>query len=268
MITKLTYGKSNEETSFLYDPLYTFKTTIAGQIFISMWSERMIAVCPEIKFIQTNTDGQTVLIPRDKLDAIRAVNEQLTKETTLTIEEVLYDKMIIRDVNNYISIKQGFDPNNPDENYLKLKGDYEVDKEYHKDPSMRIVPLAVKNYFVYGIPIKDTITNHNDIFDFCLRLKTNSKSNAVFTRLKNGEIISTKLPRTTRYYVSKSSNAGVLSKDFGNGKMTGVNVGYSILLFNKFEDKPIKDYKIDYNFYITEANKLKNAVDDGQLSLF
>lgn len=49
------YGKSNEETSFLYDPLYTLKTTIAGQIFICMWSERMIEACPEIKFIQTNT---------------------------------------------------------------------------------------------------------------------------------------------------------------------------------------------------------------------
>ena len=30
------YGKSGEETSFLYDPLYTYKTTIAGQLFICM----------------------------------------------------------------------------------------------------------------------------------------------------------------------------------------------------------------------------------------
>lgn len=30
------YGKSGEETSFLYDPLYTYKTTIAGQCFICM----------------------------------------------------------------------------------------------------------------------------------------------------------------------------------------------------------------------------------------
>lgn len=99
LILNGTYGKSNEETSFMYDPLYTFKTTIAGQIFICMWSERMIEACPNLIFIQTNTDGQTILIPRDKIDAIRAVNEQLTKETTLTIEEVFYDKMVVRDVN-------------------------------------------------------------------------------------------------------------------------------------------------------------------------
>lgn len=55
LILNGTYGKSNEETSFMYDPLYTFKTTIAGQIFICMWSERMIEACPEIQFLQTNT---------------------------------------------------------------------------------------------------------------------------------------------------------------------------------------------------------------------
>ena len=49
------YGKSNEEKSFLYDPLYTFKTTIAGQLFICMWSERMVEAIPELVFLQTNT---------------------------------------------------------------------------------------------------------------------------------------------------------------------------------------------------------------------
>ena len=30
----------------------------------------------------------------------------------------------------------------------------------------------------------------------------------------------------------------------------------------------MNEYKINYGFYIAEAYKLKNAVDDGQLSLF
>ena len=49
------YGKSKEEKSFLYDMLYTFKTTIAGQIFICMWSERMVEAVPELIFLQSNT---------------------------------------------------------------------------------------------------------------------------------------------------------------------------------------------------------------------
>ena len=105
LILNGTYGKSNEETSFMYDPMYTFKTTIAGQLFICMWSERMIEACPEIQFIQTNTDGQTIRIPKSKLEAIRKVNEQLTKETTLVIEEVFYDKMIIFYVTNSFPVE-------------------------------------------------------------------------------------------------------------------------------------------------------------------
>ena len=49
------YGKSGEESSPLYDPLYTMKTTIGGQMFISMWTEKLVEAIPEIKFIQHNT---------------------------------------------------------------------------------------------------------------------------------------------------------------------------------------------------------------------
>lgn len=49
------YGKSGEETSPLYDPLYTMKTTIGGQMFLSLWTEKLVKACPEIKFIQHNT---------------------------------------------------------------------------------------------------------------------------------------------------------------------------------------------------------------------
>lgn len=133
---------------------------------------------------------------------------------------------------------------------------------------MRIVPLAVKEYFINGVKIEDTIRNHKDIYDFCLRLKTNSKSEATFTHFENNRIVKETLPRTTRYYISRSGSAGALAKNFGDGKVTGVNVGHSATLFNKYEEKPIEDYQLDYSFYIAEAYKLKNAVDDGQLSLF
>ena len=131
-----------------------------------------------------------------------------------------------------------------------------------------IVPLAVKEYFVNGIKIEDTIRNHTDIFDFCLRLKTNSKSTGIFTHLVNSQVVTDKLNRTTRYYISKSGKAGSLAKKFDDGRIVGVNIGYSAILFNDYEEKSMEDYKIDYGFYIAEAYKLKNAVDDGQLSLF
>lgn len=90
--------KSNKETSFLYDTLYTYKTTIAGQLFISMWAERMVKEVPGLTFIQINTDGITIKVKREDLDKIKEVNKKLTEETTLEIEDAYYSKMIIRDV--------------------------------------------------------------------------------------------------------------------------------------------------------------------------
>ena len=49
------YGQSGEETSVLYDPLYTMKTTIGGQMFLSLWTEKLVKAIPEIRFIQHNT---------------------------------------------------------------------------------------------------------------------------------------------------------------------------------------------------------------------
>lgn len=267
LIVNGAYGKSNEEKSFLYDPLYTFKTTIAGQMFICMWSERMVKAVPELTFIQTNTDGQTIRIPRNKLSLIREVNEQLTKETGLVIEEAFYSKMFIRDVNNYGSV---YTDSTPEHEHIKLKGDFEIDKEYHKDPSMRIVPLAVKNYFVYGTPIEETIKKDRDIFNFCMRLKTNSKSTPIFRHLEdNGKITDKELDRTTRYLIGKGKNSGILLKKFEDGKITGVNVGYSAILFNKaYHLDNWDDYNLDYQFYITEANKLKNPLIFKELDLF
>lgn len=267
LILNGTYGKSNEESSFMFDRLYTFRTTIAGQLFICMWAERMYeAVNGNIKFLQTNTDGQTIMIKKEDLSKIRQVNEQLTKETTLEIEEAFYKKMIIRDVNSYISV---YEDHTSENEHLKLKGCFEIDKEFHKDPSMRIVPIALKEYFVNGIPIEETIRNHTDIYDFCLRLKTNSKSTPIYRYFENEEIKEMELSRTTRYYISNIGiHSGQLYKKFSEDRIVGVNVGYSATLFNKYIEKPMNEYNINYKFYIAEAMKIVNNIENRQLSLF
>ncbi len=97
------YGKSNSDDSFLYDPLYTMKTTIAGQLFVSMWIERLVLAIPSCIILQSNTDGVTVKLKRSDLETYRKIIVQLTNETGLTFEENEYNKMVIIDVNNYIA---------------------------------------------------------------------------------------------------------------------------------------------------------------------
>ena len=71
---------------------------------------------------------------------------------------------------------------------MKLKGCFEIDKEFHKDPSMKIVPIALYEYFINGISIEQTIKNHKNIYDFCLRLKINRNSSAYYYIIENGQL--------------------------------------------------------------------------------
>ena len=48
------YGKSGEESSFLYDPKYTMSTTINGQLLLSMLLEEILMKSKSI-LLQGNT---------------------------------------------------------------------------------------------------------------------------------------------------------------------------------------------------------------------
>lgn len=207
-------------------------------------------------------DGITIKLNKKDIDKINAVNLQLTKETKLVIEDAYYDKMIIRDVNNYIAVYKG---SNRDNEMIKLKGAYEDTPEFHKDHSMLIVPKAVKEYFVYGTPIEETIRNSKDIFDFCLRLKINNSSKAEYHTIKGSEINIENLSRTTRYYVS-NKGGGLVVYYNGSDKVNRRHIGYNTTLFNNYYES--EDYDINYSFYEMEARKLINAIEDYQLKLF
>ena len=53
-----------------------------------------------------------------------------------------------------------------------------------------------------------------------------------------------------------------------NNKVTGVNVGFVTTLFNNYIEKPMKEYNINYQFYIMECNKIIDLIESKQLSLF
>lgn len=187
---------------------------------------------------------------------------------------------------------------------------------------MRIVPYALHQYFIKNIPIKDTILNHQDIYNFCMRLKVNSGWSAEYHNIKpinpyinlsteekikfikkegwheyygnnwkkiNSEersevdletafLISCrkyliydknkiKLSKNTRYYISNSGGS-LYKHNINDDRIIGVNVGFITTIFNNFEEKPMKDYNINYEFYIKECRKIIDSIEDKQMSLF
>lgn len=199
-----TYGNSNNEYSPFYDPMYTMKITINGQLSLCMLVEQLIKV-PGLRMIQCNTDGITFHCPVEYVDHahnLRLWWEQLTK---LELEEVRYSRFFIRDVNSYIAeCAEGYyDESKPLSRY-KRKGAYEYKREWHKDHSALVVVKAVEAHLVRGEDIAAFIFSHTDPFDFMIRGKVN-RDCSLHMVYQNG--YQEQLANTIRYYVSNTGGA-------------------------------------------------------------
>ena len=133
---------------------------------------------------------------------------------------------------------------------------------------MKVVRIALEKYFFNGTPVEDTIRNHTNIYDFGMRLRTNRDSVAQYKYIDEEaqQIKVMDLSRTTRYYIS--NHGGSLRKKFNNGKISGVNIGFIVTIFNTYVEKSMGEYDINYDFYILEAKKIINQIESTQLSLF
>jgi len=132
---------------------------------------------------------------------------------------------------------------------------------------MRIVPIALDKYFFENIPIAETLRNHTNIYDFCLRLKVNSGWRALYKYINIDKLETKILSKNTRYYISNSGGS-LYKHNISDNRISGVNVGFIVTPFNKFIEKPMKDYNINYQFYIKECNKIIDNIENKQLSLF
>ena len=138
-------------------------------------------------------------------------HNKIRRFPNLELEDSHYNKLISRDVNNYIAVYTN--------GKVKYKGAFEIDKkmkdelQYHKDHSKRIVSLAVSLYFTDGIPVKNTILNHFNhgdyyngkvknygIFDYCLAKKTigglKGKPKMVIRGITSGKIFEKQFRRS------------------------------------------------------------------------
>ena len=268
-----TYGLTNDDYSFLRDRLVTLQICINGQLSILMLIE-MLSEIPEMKLIMANTDGIEVYIPREYEEMYYRICKEWEELTKLSLEYDDYKSMIISDVNNYISI------NTKDK--AKCKGKYEYQNiPLHKNKSYGIIAKAVHDYWVNGTFIEETIKNHDNIFDFCAGVKASwsekkGKSSYELFKVENREIKVQKLSKTVRYFIS--NKGGTLIKKYQDGSFEQVEAPvangkkihkeWKVTYFNKSYQLDMKDYDIDYSYYIHNARKWINDIEQiGQLKL-
>lgn len=183
------YGDSNNKYSPFYDPQYTMSITINGQLLLCLLAEQLLKI-PGLTMVQANTDGVTVKCPRGYVDQMKMICKWWEDFTCLELESVIYSRMFIRDVNNYIGEYE--------DGKLKRKGAYEYDLEWHQNHSQLVVPMAAEAALIRGVDIGEFIRNHNNIFDFMLRTKVGRSDHLIISDDAGNE---RELQRTTRYYI-------------------------------------------------------------------
>lgn len=187
------YGNSNSEYSPFYDPKFTMSITINGQLSLCMLIEQLMKL-EGLSFIQANTDGVTFKRKRIHEAAVAGVISWWQDLTKLELERCDYSKMVIRDVNNYVSVKL--------DGSLKQKGAYEwKELPNHKNQSALIIKMAAEAYIANGTDPEKFIRSHKDKFDFMLRTKVPRSSKLVMVD-ENG--VDHQTQNICRYYVSNN----------------------------------------------------------------
>jgi hypothetical protein len=259
------FGKTNESYNWQYDPLVTLKTTIGGQLAILMLIESLED--NGIQVLSANTDG---IVSKFKFPEQRDLYYSLCKEwedkTKYQLEFKYYKQLIQTSVNDYIAeeLQSG---ENFGKTKIKFKGDFEIDKELNKDPSMRIRAIALKEFFINNIPIEKTIKEHTNIYDFCKRFRNSKGWNTYTYYERDSKIIKEKLSKNIRYFISKKGNK-ITKENIEDGRKIDIEASNGVTIFNKYTKKDMKDYNIDYSYYISETRKIILSIDDGQLKLF
>lgn len=235
------YGDSNNAFSVFYDPLFTMSITLNGQLLLCKLAEELMKV-PGLQLIQCNTDGITVKLPRSEKSALDLVTFMWCDLTGLNLEEVVYSRMMIRDVNNYIGVYEN--------GTRKRKGAYEWDLEWHQNASALVVPKVAEKVLVDGAPIRATVEQWPDIMDFMLRVKAPRNC-----YLQWGD---DRVQNTSRYVIAKSGKP--LRKWMpplkGKQEWRGIAVesGWKVQVCNNIQDA--EGVEIDFDYYVREVEKL------------
>lgn len=247
------YGKSSDMQNWIYDRQLTMFTTITGELSLLMLIEAYELA--GIHVISANTDGVTIMLRKDQQDTMHSINTWWMELTSYELERTDYAKIIFSTVNDYLAIKTNGE--------IKKKGDFLTDFELHKNKSARIVPIALERWFVNDVPVGDTIHNHTNIYDFCLRQKA-SRDFHYEGITKDGKTIYNKL---IRYYVSKTGEKLLKVKnpecESNAADISQVEAGEWVMkVCNElYPDHPLDN--INHAYYIEKAERIIHKIQLG-----
>lgn len=249
-------GNLQNEHNFCYSPFTVMQIRMNGQLMLLMLAERLIEI--GCKILQANTDGLFVLRKLSDEDKFQQVCKEWEKQTKLILEEDRFEAFYQYAINDYLAIKEGYSKTK-DPKYLKKKGLFIDTVSLGKGMKPIIIPEAINKYLSDGTPIAETIRNCKDLNKFITYQKVNKKFKVEY----NNKFI----PRINRYYIA-TNGYNLFKVDPETNKYISLLSGVGVIIVNDFNN--IKEFpkNINYQYYISEANKIISSFKYKQLTLF
>lgn len=251
LVCNTTYGCLLNKYNDLYDPLMGRSVCISGQLYLLELAEHCYQEIEGLRIVQLNTDG--IMVECDKKDykKLNDICDEWQQRTGFELEEDTVIKIMQKDVNNYIEVQQGGKP--------KAKGGYLVKGvstkgAFNVNNNCVIVATALKEYFLNGTPVEETINNCDDIFQFQMIAKAGAKYKEAY-HLVNGAKVP--VQKVNRVYATSDERYGKLYKvkaeDSSEAKIDSLPEHCFIDNNNELSIE-----QIDRDFYIAMAKKRIN----------
>lgn len=251
LVVNTTYGALLNKYNDLFDPLMGRSVCITGQLFLLELAQHLYKDIPGLKIVQLNTDGIMVECDRADLDKLDEICDEWQARTGFELEEDSVVKIAQKDVNNYVEVQPG--------GKAKAKGGYLVKGistvgAFNINNSCCIVATALKEYFVNGTPVEETITNCDDIFQFQIVAKAGAKYREAY-HLVDG--VKEPVQKVNRVYATADERYGKLFKVKAEDDSTAkIEMLPEHCIIDNDNQLSISD--VDKSFYIEMAKKRVN----------
>ncbi|ECC0876448.1 hypothetical protein FM764_12425 [Listeria monocytogenes] len=251
-ICNITYGAEGDKFNPMFDARNRLLVCVYGQLFMLDLIEKLEAIT-SFELIQSNTDGVLIKIKEKDFDVLDDIVFEWENRTGLHMSFDFYQKVIQKDVNNYLIIDE--------EGNYKSTGAY-VKQLSDLDYDLAIVNKAVVNYFVHNIPVEKTILRCNNLIEFQKVVKVTSKFDyATYNRKKQTE-------KVFRVFASTNEKDGELRKvkktDNTSSSQKIANTPINCFIDNSdITGKKIPS-KLDKKWYIKMAKKRIEDFEGGK----
>lgn len=251
LVCNTTYGCLLNKYNDLYDPLMGRSVCISGQLYLLELAEHCYQEIEGLRIVQLNTDG--IMVECDKKDykKLNDICDEWQQRTGFELEEDTVIKIVQKDVNNYIEVQQGGKPKAKGGYLVKgvsTKGAFNVNNNYV------IVATALKEYFLNGTPVEETINNCDDIFQFQMIAKAGAKYKEAYHIVDGAKV---PVQKVNRVYATSDERYGKLYKvkaeDSSEAKIDSLPEHCFIDNNNELSIE-----QIDRDFYIAMAKKRIN----------